>query len=187
MIDRNEVILVDMYDREKGSMEKLQAHREGLLHRAFSVFLYRGDEILLQRRAKAKYHCGGLWTNTCCSHPGLGEDTEESARKRLFEEMGIHAGPLQEIHSFVYRAPFPNGLTEYEYDHVYVGEFDGEVPFDPREVEEISWVKLADLMSDVVAHPENYTPWFLIALKPVEEYLTGPAAKSGHHPGKDAD
>ena len=173
MKDRNEVVLVDMYDKEKGTMEKMKAHREGLLHRAFSVFLYRGDEILLQRRARTKYHCGGLWTNTCCSHPGLGEDTEESARERLLEEMGIDAGPLREIHAFVYRAPFPNGLTEYEYDHVFVATYDGEASFDSGEVEEVRWVRLEDLMRDVETHPEDYTPWFLIALKPVADYLMG--------------
>lgn len=171
MADRNEVILVDMYDREKGSMEKLQAHRDGLLHRAFSVFLYRGDEILLQRRALGKYHCGGLWTNTCCSHPGPGEDTEESARRRLREEMGIDAGPLEEIHSFLYRAPFPNGLTEYEYDHVYVAPYDGEISYDSGEVEEVRWIRLEDLMKEVEIRPEDYTPWFLIAIKPVAEFL----------------
>ena len=176
MKERNEVVLVDMYDREMGSMEKLQAHREGRLHRAFSVFLHRGDEILLQKRASDKYHCGGLWTNTCCSHPGLGEDTGESAGKRLFEEMGIDAGPLREIHSFVYRAPFPNGLTEYEYDHVFIAAYEGDVLFDPNEVEEVRWVKLEDLMNEVVIRPEDFTPWFLIALKPVADYLM-----SGNH------
>ena len=177
MKERNEVVLVDMYDREIGRSEKLAAHREGLLHRAFSVFLYRsgphGRELLLQKRACGKYHCGGLWTNTCCSHPGAGEDVEESARRRLTEELGIGMDRLQEIHRFVYRAEFANGLTEFEYDHVFLGEYDGPYTLDPEEVDEITWVSIGDLMEDLRIHADRYTPWFLIAVKYVVEEIVG--------------
>ena len=171
MKERNEVVLVDMRDREIGIAEKQQAHMDGLLHRAFSVFLYRGDEILLQKRAPHKYHCGGLWTNTCCSHPGKDETVLEAARERLLQETGIHAEGLEEIGSFIYRAVFENGLTEYEYDHVIIGEYDGSFDLNRDEVEEISWVRLNDLMADLLISPQKYTPWFLTALKPVVDYI----------------
>lgn len=165
MNERNQVVLVDMNDREIGVEEKMKAHEEGLLHRAFSVFLFRGDELLLQKRASSKYHCGGLWTNTCCSHPGQGESVEESAKKRLIEEMGIRIASIREVHSFVYRAEFTNGLTEFEYDHVFVGEYDGDYKLDPEEVDEIRWVPVQEVLDDIVAHPKKYTPWFITALK----------------------
>ncbi len=162
---RNEVVLVDMNDQEIGVCEKMKAHKESLLHRAFSVFLFRGDQVLLQKRASCKYHCGGLWTNTCCSHPGKGEDVVASAKKRLVEEMGIHTDHLKEVHSFVYCAQFANGLTEFEYDHVIVGEYDGEYILDPEEVDEIKWMNLDQLKKDMMLRPKAYTPWFIIALQ----------------------
>ena len=171
MKERNEVVLVDMADREKGREDKMEAHVRGFLHRAFSVFIFRGDRILLQRRAASKYHCGGLWTNTCCSHPGFGEEIEEAARERLYREMGIRADRLEEIHAFVYRAEFPNGLIEYEYDHVFVGESGDEPVPDPREVEDWRWIRIEDLMKEVEERPELFTPWFITALKPVADYL----------------
>ena len=169
MNERNKVVLVNMYDQETGEMEKMPAHEQGLLHRAFSVFLFRKNEVLLQKRASSKYHCGGLWTNTCCSHPGMGESVEESAIKRLMEELGISVDSLQEVHSFVYRAQFSNGLTEYEYDHVLVGEYDGDFKVDPEEVDEVRWVPIKELMEDLVTNPEKYTPWFIIACKEAME------------------
>ncbi len=164
-----DVILVDMDDRQIGTMEKMEAHEKGLLHRAFSVFLFRGDEVLMQKRALSKYHCGGLWTNTCCSHPEPGEEVKEAARRRLKEELGIppeaeQEPDLQEAESFVYRQVFENGLTEFEYDHVLVGEYDGSWVEDPAEIEEARWMRLSDVKADILADPAAYTPWFLTAL-----------------------
>ena len=170
-MERNEVVLVDMFDRETGSEEKMQAHRQGHLHRAFSVFLYRGDRILLQKRAREKYHCGGLWTNTCCSHPGPGEDVEKSARERLEEEMGISIPRLTEICSFVYRAKFGNGITEFEYDHIFAAPCSKDPEPDLSEVEDWCWIGIPELMARVEKEPHLFTPWFITALKPVSEYI----------------
>ncbi|MCD8146848.1 MAG: isopentenyl-diphosphate Delta-isomerase [Clostridiales bacterium] len=158
-----EVILVDFQDRPLGTMEKMEAHRQQKLHRAFSVFLCRGDQVLLQKRASHKYHCGGLWTNTCCSHPQPGETVPEAARRRLAEELGITQSPaLEEVDVFFYRCPFPNGLTEFECDHVLLGEYNGAYTPDPSEVEDMAWVSVSQLEADLLEHPEAYTPWFLI-------------------------
>ena len=159
-----EVILVDLDDRELGRCEKLKAHEQSLLHRAFSVFLFRGNAVLLQKRARIKYHCGGLWTNTCCSHPHMGESVLEAARRRLREELGINCPELQEVSSFVYRYPFSNGLTEYEFDHILVGEYDGTWSQNPDEVDDVRWVDLDELKSDLIQNAEQYTPWFITAL-----------------------
>lgn len=168
---QEKVVLVDMKDRELGSMEKMQAHKEGRLHRAFSVFLYQDGSILLQKRAGEKYHCGGLWTNTCCSHPRMGESVYHAACRRLQEELGIETENLEEIQSFVYRYTFSNGLTEFEYDHVLIGEYRGSWTENPEEVDEVKWVKLNDLLADIQENPDHYTPWFMIALTKVGEYV----------------
>src|SRR5687768_14206462 len=129
------VILVNEQDEPVGTMEKLEAHQKGLLHRAFSVFVVnKNGEMLLQQRAQDKYHSGGLWTNTCCSHPLPGENVLDASHRRLMEEMGFDC-PLREIFSFTYRAEFDNGLTEHEFDHVFFGEYDGEVIPDTAEVQ----------------------------------------------------
>ncbi len=160
-----DVILVDLDDRQIGTMEKMEAHEKGLLHRAFSVFLFRGDEVLLQKRAEEKYHCGGLWTNTCCSHPAPGEGLEEAAERRLGEELGITlAGKLTEAGAFVYRHVFENGLTEFEYDHVLIGEYEGPWQVNSEEVMGAGWFSLPEVKADVLENPEKYTPWFLTAL-----------------------
>ncbi len=169
-----DVILVDLDDRPIGTMEKMEAHKRGLLHRAFSVFLFRGDEVLLQKRALSKYHCGGLWSNTCCSHPEPGEDVKEAAGRRLREELEIppdaeQAPDLQEAEDFVYRQAFANGLTEFEYDHILIGEYDGSWVKNPSEVEEVRWIGLPELKADILADPAAYTPWFLTALPMAEE------------------
>ncbi|MCJ7827988.1 isopentenyl-diphosphate Delta-isomerase, partial [Patescibacteria group bacterium] len=156
----NRVILVDEKDVPVGEEEKVKAHLDGRLHRAFSVFVFHPDgRWLLQKRALVKYHSGGLWANTCCSHPGPGEETAQVAQRRLEEEMGFGC-PLEEVFSFVYRASFPNGLTEHEFDHVFVGEATGPVRPDPDEVEDWGWLKQAEVFKRVADKPEEFTAWF---------------------------
>lgn len=163
----NDLILVNMDDEQIGTVSKAEAHQKGLLHRAFSVFLFDGDTLLLQRRAFHKYHCGGLWTNTCCSHPRPGETVAAAAVRRLGEELDIELpqDALREVHSFVYRENFANGLTEFEYDHVLVGEYTGSFQADPEEVADVRRIGLAELKESVRREPALYTPWFIIALK----------------------
>ena len=160
----NDLILVDLDDREIGYGEKMEVHRKGLLHRAFSVFLFHGDHLLIQQRAAGKYHCAGLWANTCCSHPRAGQSLEDAAAQRLTEECGIARVPLREAGSFVYRSVFRNGLTEYELDHVFVGEYGGAFSPDPDEIAELRYVPLAELKEDMIASPEKYAPWFFTAI-----------------------
>jgi isopentenyl-diphosphate delta-isomerase len=161
------VILVDSSDHEKGTMGKEQAHREGRLHRAFSVFLFNDKgELLLQRRAEGKYHSGGLWTNTCCSHPRPGESTEAAAVRRTKEEMGIDAS-VKKLFDFVYFCPLGPDLFEYEFDHVFVG-ISNAVPLpDPSEVMEAKWVDPIEIAADLDANPNNYTFWFQLIFKDV--------------------
>jgi len=167
------VILVDPYDNAIGSMEKLEAHQKGLLHRAFSVVLFnRRGEMLLQKRAAGKYHSAGLWTNTCCSHPQPGERVEDAARRRLFEEMGIDLQP-EFAYSFIYKTPLDHDLIENELDHVYVGTFDGTPRINTTEVEDWKFVPVADLRTDMQLHPDRYTYWFRLI---VDDARLKPAA-----------
>jgi len=171
-----EVVLVDENDVVIGTTEKIKAHEEALLHRAFSVFVYRrtekGLEILLQKRQQDKYHCGGLWTNTCCSHPRIHEDIVRAGERRLFEEMALSL-PLKPIGKFLYKAVFSNGLTEHEYDHVLLGEFDDSqtIKFDPLEVEDYQWLSIPDLEEALAKDPLQFTPWFKTAFQFVLENL----------------
>ncbi len=158
----DQLILVDIFDNPAGAGQKLEVHRKGRLHRAFSVFVYRGREMLLQKRSPEKYHSGGLWTNACCSHPRQGEALTEAVERRLREELGVRM-PVEELYSFVYRAEFENGLTEYEYDHVFLGEYDGEIRLNQEEASEIRWADMDELAEDLRNNPEKYTAWFLIA------------------------
>ena len=160
------VILVDEKDNETGLEEKMKAHEGGKLHRAFSIFIFNPEgKMLLQKRAESKYHCGGLWTNACCSHPRKGETVMEAAHRRLKEEMGFDC-ELKEAFSFVYKAKFGNGLTEHEYDHVFTGVYGGPEPIpDKNEVDDFKWIGMIELEKDVSANPDKYTPWFKIALK----------------------
>jgi len=169
------VILVDKDDKEIGVEEKIKAHQQALLHRAFSVFIYRKQndnvELLLQQRHPQKYHCGGLWTNTCCSHPQPGETVLQASTRRLHEEMGIEA-KLQEIGVFTYRAEFDNGLTEYEVDHVLIGELAQEnFAVNHAEIANYRWLSIKDLESALQQNPELYTPWLLQALSLVKRHL----------------
>lgn len=157
------VILVNERDEVIGQAEKLAAHQQALLHRAFSVMLYRKTEgeleFLLQKRAADKYHGGGLWTNTCCSHPRPSEDTRVAAERRLQEEVGVSV-KLKEIGHFTYMAHFDNGLTEHEFDHVLVAEYAGmPQDFNPGEISELKWVKARELEVLVQNHPQQFTPW----------------------------
>lgn len=154
------VILVDDRDLPIGTAEKLDAHRRGLLHRAFSVIVWdnRGRQ-LLQRRASSKYHSGGLWTNTCCGHPRPGEDDAAAARRRLHEEMGFSCA-LEPLGTVRYLAHLDNGLTEHEIVHVFRGFYDGPVAADPAEAADYAWMTLADIRLDMAAVPSRYTVWY---------------------------
>jgi isopentenyl-diphosphate delta-isomerase len=158
------IILVDRDDVQVGVEDKLRAHEEALLHRAFSVFIIRPDgALLLQRRAHAKYHSGGLWSNTCCSHPRPGESTVAAAHRRLVEEMGFDCR-LATAFSFVYRADLGGGMFEHEYDHVFVGAWDGVPAPDPTEVDAWRWASIADIRAEIARRPGAFTAWFRIAL-----------------------
>ena len=165
------VVLVDENDRELGTCEKLEAHQKGLLHRAFSVFILNtNNELLLQQRALTKYHSGGLWTNTCCSHPRPGEAVLDAAHRRLKEEMGMEC-ELEKLFSFTYKSAFENGLTEHEYDHVLLGHFENEPVINPDEVAEWKWMPILEVKNDIENNPENYTPWFKIIFEKFYENL----------------
>jgi isopentenyl-diphosphate Delta-isomerase len=154
------VILVDERDNEIGSMDKMEAHVKGALHRAFSVLLFNSKgEILLQKRSLHKYHSAGLWTNTCCSHPGPTETMEAAVRRRLREEMGIDLQP-EYLFKFLYRVELPNNLVEHELDHVYIGLFNGEPMINIEEVENWRYVSITAVKKDMLQNPEAYTYWF---------------------------
>jgi len=165
------VILVNEQDEETGTMEKLEAHLHGFLHRAFSVFIFnRKGEMLLQQRALNKYHSGGLWTNACCSHPRPGELTEDAATRRLKEELGFET-PLKKIFQFTYQASFDNGLTEHEFDHVFFGRYSGEINFNKHEVKDICFRSIEEIESSLETHPQKFTKWFLIAFPKMNEWI----------------
>ena len=165
------VILVDQDDNELGLMEKLEAHRTGKLHRAFSIFVFnRNQELLIQKRAGHKYHSGGLWTNTCCSHPRPGESLEQAAHRRLQEEMGFDCELQLEFH-FIYSADFENGLVENELDHVFVGKFDSSPILNPEEASEWRYVAMAKLQAEIDQHPEDFTAWLKIALPKIRNFI----------------
>jgi isopentenyl-diphosphate delta-isomerase len=158
-----EVILVNEQDEETGTIEKMEAHRKALLHRAFSVFIFNEKgEMLLQQRAMGKYHSPGLWTNACCSHPRPGELVEEAAGRRLMEEMGIDV-KIEKVFDFIYKTEFDNGLTEFEFDHVYTGTYDGSLNPDKQEVHDYCFRSMEDIEQDLSRCPEKYSEWFKIA------------------------
>ena len=165
------VILVNENDEEIGKMDKMEAHKQAKLHRAFSIFIFneRG-EMLLQQRAAHKYHSGGLWTNACCSHPEPGEKTIDAATRRLQEEMGFGTG-LTKIFDFTYRAEFDNGLVEHEYDHVFLGIYNGEIHPDPNEVQAYDHKSMEELRAAITQEPGAFTAWFHIALPLLEKWL----------------
>jgi isopentenyl-diphosphate delta-isomerase len=165
-----EVILVTPQDEPVGVMEKMEAHRRGLLHRAFSVFIFdRDGRMLLQQRAPQKYHGAYLWTNACCSHPMWDEPVEDAAQRRLQEELGFKT-PLQKIFSFTYQATVENNLIEHEYDHVFAGEYEGKIEANREEVVDFAYHDLASLKLLVEENPERFTTWFRIAFPQIEAW-----------------
>ncbi|OIP20096.1 MAG: isopentenyl-diphosphate delta-isomerase [Candidatus Huberarchaeum crystalense] len=167
------IILVDEKDREIGEIEKIEAHKNGgKLHRAFSIFIFNSsNEIMLQRRALTKHHWAGVWSNTCCSHPLIKEKLENAVHRRLKKEMGFDC-ILKEAFSLVYKATDKEtDLTEWEYDHFFIGVFDGAPKLNPKEVKEWKWIKINELKDDLKKNPKKYTPWFKIGLNKVVENL----------------
>lgn len=162
----DELILVNLKDEEIGHLGKAQVHEMARLHRAFSVFLYtvKNDRIymLLQKRAEGKYHSGGLWTNACCSHPRYGESLADAVPRRMLEELGIQTA-VREVFSFTYFHRFSATCAEYEVDHVYIGEWHGEVTANPEEIADLEWLEIAELEQKMLEEPDRYTAWFMVA------------------------
>ncbi len=165
-----EVILVNEQDNEIGRMEKMEAHEKAILHRAFSIFIFNSNqEMLLQQRALTKYHSAGLWTNACCSHPRPGETTINAAKRRLIEELGFSTN-IQQVFHFTYKTTFDNGLTEHEFDHVFIGTYDQHISPNPDEVQSISFMHMDDILSSLASEPAKYTAWFQIAFPKVYDW-----------------
>lgn len=172
MNNKEYVVLVNPEDEKVGLMEKIEAHEKALLHRAFSVFIINDkEEILLQQRALSKYHSPGLWTNTCCSHQRDGENNIEAGKRRLMEEMGMQAD-LKELFHFIYIAPFDNGLTEHELDHVMVGYSNENPNINPDEVASFKWVTATDIKKDIENQPHLYTAWFKIIFEKYYNHIS---------------
>lgn len=167
---QDELILVDIFDRQVGTASKAECHRLGLLHRAFSVFLYWDGKLAIQQRAADKYHSGGLWSNSCCSHPRNGEALADAVNRRLYEELGVFC-KCEELFSFVYHHRFQADLFEYEYDHVYIGEYNGNIELNPAEAMDLKWIPYEELAEDLVSNPEKYSVWFLSAAPEVLAHL----------------
>ncbi|MCX2474537.1 isopentenyl-diphosphate Delta-isomerase [Pedobacter sp. MC2016-05] len=174
------VILVDQNDIPQGKMEKLEAHQKGALHRAFSIFIFNdNNELLLQQRAEGKYHSGGLWTNTCCSHPREGESNLEATQRRLGEEMGMSCD-LTFAFNFLYKVKFEDGLTEHELDHVFFGRSNKKPVINLDEVMDFKYMNLDLLKKDIEYNPENYTIWLKICLEKVIQHMEFVENKNGH-------
>jgi isopentenyl-diphosphate delta-isomerase len=170
-MEEEQVILVNELDQQIGLMAKLEAHEKAILHRAFSVFVLNDkNEIMLQQRAHQKYHSPLLWTNTCCSHQRDGETNIQAGSRRLYEEMGFKT-ELKELFNFIYKAPFDNGLTEHELDHVMIGYYNDEPMINPEEVEDWKWMKIEDIQKDMLLNPEIYTVWFKIIFDEFYHFL----------------
>ena len=170
-MDKEKVVLVDKKDVQLGLMPKLEAHRKGVLHRAFSIFIFNSSRMLLmQKRSSQKYHSPGLWTNTCCSHQRDGEGNLAAGKRRLQEEMGF-VTELKEAFSFIYKAPFDNGLTEHELDHVLLGHYNGAPVINKDEVEAYKWMTPEDVKEDMKRQPEIYTAWFRIIFEEFYNFI----------------
>lgn len=171
-MQEEQVILVNEKDEKIGLMAKQEAHEKALLHRAFSVFIFNDQkQLMLQQRALHKYHSPGLWTNTCCSHQRDGETSLEAGTRRLQEEMGFTAA-LKETTSFIYKAPFDNGLTEHEFDHVLVGTYNGTPEINPEEVAAWKWMALDDVRDDIASDPDSYSAWFKIIFEKFYDHIS---------------
>ena len=165
------IIAVDEQDNEIGKIEKIEAHQKAVLHRAFSIFVFNSNkQLLLQKRNSNKYHSAGLWSNTCCSHQRYGEKLEEAIYRRLKEEMGFTCD-LKEIFSFTYETALENNLTEKEYDHVFIGEYDKEVVPNKDEVEDYKWANISDIKEDIAKNPKLYSYWFKLSFDRVINYI----------------
>ena len=166
-----EVVLINSKDEVLGSMKKMEAHENGLLHRAFSVFLFNEKgEMLLQKRAESKYHSPKQWTNAVCSHPRMNETYEEAAKRRMDEELGIDVEIEKKFH-FLYKAEVGDQLWEHELDHVFTGTYEGNFKLNPEEVSEVRYISMEDLETEMKANPEHFTEWFKIILKEYKEHL----------------
>ena len=174
-MERNEkdrLIWVDLFDNEIGSGEKMETHVQARLHRAFSVFLVHDNKMLIQKRHPEKYHSGGLWANACCSHPRQGENLADAVQKAMWEELGIPVGTCfpEELFGFTYYSAY-EGLSEYEYDHVFFCDYSGDMKPNPMEMTESKWISLEELQAEMQYHPECFSTWFLIAAPKVMAYL----------------
>lgn len=172
MNDSEKILLVDLDDQVIGSGTKTDVHRQGILHRAFSVFVVNGNKMLLQKRVATKYHSGGLWSNACCSHQRKGETLDDAVRRRMLEELGFDC-ELSEQFSFTYRTVFENGLIEYELDHVFVGEYCGEIRINHEEASDMRWVEFGELKKELLNSPEQFSSWFMIAAPKIMRILEG--------------
>jgi isopentenyl-diphosphate delta-isomerase len=170
-MEEEKVILVNKLDEQIGLMAKLEAHEKGVLHRAFSVFVLNDkNEIMLQQRAHHKYHSPLLWTNTCCSHQREGETNIQAGTRRLYEEMGFST-EIKALFHFIYKAPFDNGLTEHELDHVMIGYYNENPVINPEEVEDWKWMRIEAVKTDMEVHPHHYTVWFRIIFDEFYHFL----------------
>lgn len=169
MSEKEMILLVDENDNEVGYGEKHEVHKKGIFHRAFSIFIFNSQkQLLMQKRESNKYHSPGLWTNTCCSHQRQNELLSEAIHRRLKEEMGFDC-QLKEVFTFSYRVEFKPGLIENEFDHVFVGYYEGEITPEPSEVEDYKWMSLEEIKKDMEQNPDKYTYWFKICFPKVEE------------------
>ena len=167
---KQQVILVDKNNRKIGVEEKIKAHKQGKRHRAFSIFVFNSKkELLIQQRAKTKYHSGGLWTNTVCSHPRPNETYQQAVHRRLKEEMGFDC-KLKKLFCFIYNTGFQNSLIENEYDCVFIGKFDGEIKPNLKEIMNYKWISIKELKIDIIKNPNKYTVWLKIAFKKNEVF-----------------
>lgn len=158
----DQIILVNMFGQEIGEVSKMEAHRKPMLHRAFSIFLFHGDEMLIQKRNRKKYHSGGLWTNACCSHPRKGESLEIAIHRRLREELGMDC-KLEKMGEFVYYSKYEDNLYEYEYDYIFAGQYEGDIFPNQNEIEDVKWINISELNMLLQEKPEIFTTWFFEA------------------------
>jgi isopentenyl-diphosphate delta-isomerase len=169
-MNTEQVILVNEKDEELGAMDKMQAHRQGILHRAFSIFIFdKTGRMLIQQRSAQKYHGALLWSNACCSHPFLGESIESAGQRRLLEELGITV-PLKSVFSFLYKTEVENDLIENEFDHVLTGIYEGELKINPTEVASFCYISMSQLKESIQDYPYKFTYWFRLALPKIEEW-----------------